>query len=71
MPWCQFLIDELDDDERTYKQHMPVLPGRGDVVRVGEEHVLVTNVSLIPPRAHVTVSPTVLVFCSPVAAPVS
>jgi hypothetical protein len=65
MPWCQFLIDEPDDDERTFKRHMVVLPGRGDVVEVGEERVLVTRVSLIPPRAHVTVSPTALVFCTP------
>lgn len=67
MPWCQFLIDEHDDQERTFKQHMAVLPGHGDVLEVGDERVLVTGVSLIPPRAHISVSPTALVFCTPTA----
>jgi hypothetical protein len=64
MPWCQFLIDERDQ-ERTFQRHLAVLPERGDVVEIGDERVIVTSVAPIPSRAHIAVSPTALVFCTP------
>ena len=63
MPWCQILIDDpARRDERTFKRLMRNLPVAGDLIDVDEEKVVVTSVSLVPPRTPPE-SVTVLVYC--------
>ena len=66
MPWCQILIDDpARRDERSFKRLMRVLPVAGDLIDVDEEKVVVTSVSLVPPRTTTSSSEsvTVLVYC--------
>jgi len=64
MPWCQILIEEPGrDDERSFKRLMHTVPTRGDRIDVDGEQVLVTSVSLIPPRTNTAQSLAVLVYC--------
>jgi hypothetical protein len=68
MPWCQFLIDEPGDDERTFKRLLPAMPATGDVIEFDQERVVVTRVSPIPMRSIVVGPPTAIVFCQPATA---
>ena len=65
MPWCQILIDDpARRDERSFKRLMRDLPVAGDLIDDGEEKVVVTSVSLVPPRTTASSeSVTVLVYC--------
>ena len=64
MPWCQILIEEPgSDDERTFKRLMRTVPNRGDLIDVDGEQVLVTSVSLIPPRTRTAENLSVLIYC--------
>ncbi len=63
MPWCQILIDDPGDDERTFKRRLPTVPTAGDLIEVDGQRVLVTSVSLIPPRTKGTENVSVLVYC--------
>jgi hypothetical protein len=62
--WCQILIDDPDGrDERTFKRRMRSLPVVGDLIDVDGEKVVVTSVSLIPPRTSAPDGLSVLVYC--------
>ena len=64
MPWCQILIDDPDRrDERSFKRLMRNLPAVGDLIDVDEEKVVVTSITLIPPRRTPSKSVTALVYC--------
>jgi hypothetical protein len=64
MPWCQILVDEPDGrDERTFKRLMRTLPAVGDLIDVDGEKVVVTSVSLIPPRTSARDGLSALVYC--------
>lgn len=64
VPWCQILIEEPGrDDERTFKRLMHTVPDRGDLIDVDGERVLVTSVSLIPPRHKAADHLSVIVYC--------
>jgi hypothetical protein len=63
MPWCQILIDDQGEEERTFKRRLPTIPTAGDLIDVNGQSVLVTSVSLIPPRAKGTENVSVLVYC--------
>jgi hypothetical protein len=64
VPWCQILIDDPDArDERTFKRLMRSLPAVGDRIDVDGEEVVVTSVSLIPPRTNAPDNLSVLVYC--------
>jgi hypothetical protein len=64
VPWCQILVDEPDrDEERSFKLLMRNVPNRGDLIDLNGEQVLVTSVSLIPPRSKAANSVSVLVYC--------
>jgi hypothetical protein len=63
MPWCQILIDDPGEEERTFKRQLPTIPAAGDLIDVNGQSVLVTSVSLIPPRAKGTENVSVLVYC--------
>jgi hypothetical protein len=63
VPWCQILIDEPDHDERTLKRLIRNVPSRGDLIDVDGQQVLVTSVSLIPPRSKAADSVSVLIYC--------
>ena len=64
MPWCQILVDEPDrDDERSFKLLMRNVPNRGDLIDLNGEQVLVTSVSLIPPRTRTAENLSVLIYC--------
>jgi hypothetical protein len=68
MPWCQFLIDEPGDDERTFKRLLPAMPATGDVIEFDEERVVVMRVSPIPMRVSLGGPPTTIVFWRPATA---
>jgi hypothetical protein len=63
MRWCQILIDDSGEDERTFKRRLSTIPTAGDVIEVDGQTVLVTSVSLIPPRAKGTENVSVLIYC--------
>lgn len=63
MPWCQILIDDPAEDERTFLRLMHSVPAVGDLIDVDQEEVTVTSVSRIPPRTKGRRSPSVLVYC--------
>lgn len=63
MPWCQILIDDPAEDERTFLRLMRSVPAVGDLLDVDKEEVTVTSVSRIPPRPNGRRSPSVLVYC--------
>ena len=64
MPWCQILIDDpARRDERSVKRLMRNLPTVGDLLDVDDEKVIVTRVTLIPPRTTGSKSVTALVYC--------
>jgi hypothetical protein len=64
VPWCQILIDDpAARDERSFKRLMRHLPAVGDLIDVDEEKVVVTSVTLIPPRTMSSKSVTALVYC--------
>jgi hypothetical protein len=64
MPWCQILIDDPDGrDERTFKRLIRNVAEVGDLIEVDGENVVVTSVSLIPPRPYAPDGLSVLVYC--------
>lgn len=65
MPWCQILIDDSAEEERSFMRLMHRVPTIGDLIDVDQETVTVTSVSRIPPRTKSPRSPSVLVYCRP------
>lgn len=62
MPWCQFQIDGQD---RSVKQLLPVFPKLGDIVCIDGAAFVVTNVTRPPTENYASLNQSAMVYCRP------